>query len=55
MAVAAASAEDISTKPKPFERFVSLSITIFADSTDPNFENISLRESFVAENGKLPT
>jgi hypothetical protein len=55
MAVAASSADDISTKPKPFERPVSLSITIFADSTVPNFANISFRDSEVAENGRLPT
>jgi hypothetical protein len=55
MAAAASSPEDISTKPKPFERPVSLSITIFAESTVPNLENISFSCSDVAENGRLPT
>jgi hypothetical protein len=55
MAAAASESEDISTNPNPFERPVSLSVIILAESTFPNFEKSSLSASFVAENGKLPT
>ncbi len=55
IAAAASSPEAISTKPKPFERPVSRSITIFAESTVPNFEKSSFRFSLVAVKGRLPT
>jgi hypothetical protein len=41
IAACASLPELISTKPKPFERPVSLSVMILADSTVPYWEKIS--------------
>src|SRR5581483_3763042 len=55
MAFCASSALDISTKPKPRDCPVNLSVTTFADSTVPCVANSSFNSASVVEYGIPPT
>src|SRR3989344_6798184 len=55
MAASASASFSISTKPKPFERPIILSMMIVADVTVPAFENASRSSSSVVEYGNPPT